>query len=470
MTRKICCFMAIVVLSLSLSAASADTYVTYGDGRTTVRFYVQSSGSASIQFTQTEGQCQELSYTHLIDGIQGVEEEWGKYHFYITDPYGRTSVEDWDKTFNGDSFSITLPMSGTYEIRVVPYTAQEMTDSWTLDHFVEWTSQPNWWISNWSRCAISINNPNIKSGTVTAICYHDGRQIGSKTYEISSSQTIDAPTISGYHATPSSVYISFNNGVCNPSTVSFVYEKDPISGELIIKCFEENGNYIQGEVKEIASSQTIYPPSISGYQAISSGEYVSLDTMTGRCNPQQVNFYYKKNQSGSMLQFPRSGYSLTLNNPYADRIRPQCGPGYQYQVFASMNGSTKLYNPWEITYLQAHFCDGSWVYVEFGYSDGKTRYGFFEKSLFTPSVSWDRIPSYTLRNHEKTGVVVSDTTPCSGPGDNHGQYSSCRLYSGTAVHACMEYNGWYLCRFYNDHSNNYGDIYLWVPGYSISWY
>ena len=174
--------------------------------------------------------------------------------------------------------------------------------------------------------------------------------------------------------------------------------------------------------------------------------------------------------SGGPLPFPRYGYGLSLNNPYADRIRPQCGPGYQYQVFASMNGSTRLYNPREITYLQAHFCDGSWVYVEFGYSDGKTRYGFFEKSLFSPSVSWNSIPSYTLRSFEKTGYVVSDATPCSGPGDSHGQYSSCRLYSGTAVYACMECDGWYLCRFCNDHSNCYGDIYLWVPGYCISWY
>ena len=163
MTRKICCLMAIAVLTLSLAAAAADTYAANGDGRTTVRFYAQSSGSAKVEFTQTEGQCEELSYTHLIDGILGVEEEWGKYHFYITDPYGRIRVEDWDKTFNGGSFSISLPLSGTYGIRVVPYTAQEMTDSWTLDRFVEWTRQPHWQISNWSRCSISAANPNGNS-------------------------------------------------------------------------------------------------------------------------------------------------------------------------------------------------------------------------------------------------------------------------------------------------------------------
>ena len=170
----------------------------------------------------------------------------------------------------------------------------------------------------------------------------------------------------------------------------------------------------------------------------------------------------------SIPAFPTASYTVWLRNYNVDRIRPQCGPGYNYAVFASMNGSTRLYDPRNITYLSAHFCVDNWVYIEFGYTDGVRRCGFFEKSLFDPSVSWSSIPSYSL-SAERHGTVTSSVTPYNGPGSDCGSYSSCQLYRGDAVHACMEYNGWYLCRFYNGHGNNYGEIYLWVPGHSISW-
>ena len=167
-------------------------------------------------------------------------------------------------------------------------------------------------------------------------------------------------------------------------------------------------------------------------------------------------------------QFPWQSYAVSLRNPYVERIRPQCGPGYNYAVFASMNGSTKLYNPRNITYLNVHFLVGDWAYIEFGYTDGVLRFGFFEKSLFDPSVSWGSVPAYTLQP-EKTGTITTQTTPYNGPGTHCGSYSSCRLSAGSTVYACMESNGWYLCRFYTS-GNNYGNVYLWVPGQNISWY
>ena len=167
---------------------------------------------------------------------------------------------------------------------------------------------------------------------------------------------------------------------------------------------------------------------------------------------------------------PGPSARVYLRNPNVERIRPQCGPGYEYSVFTSMNGSTRLYKPRDITYLNAVFCVGSWVYIEFGYVDGVQRYGFFEKSLFTePNGGWRSVPSLSL-NSGRSGRVTSAVTPYNGPGSWCGSYSSCKLYSGTYVYACLECNNWYLCRFYNDHGNNYGEVYLWVPGYAISWY
>ena len=171
----------------------------------------------------------------------------------------------------------------------------------------------------------------------------------------------------------------------------------------------------------------------------------------------------------SVTPFPTASWSLSLRNPNVDRIRPQCGPGYNYSVFASVgSGGNRLYNPRNITYLSAHFCVGDWVYVEFGYTDRVLRYGFFEKSLFNCPSGWYSVPEYSLSDG-RSGRVTRNTVPYNGPSTSCGDYSSCTLYSGTSVTACMEYGGWYLCRFNNNHGNNYGTVYLWVPGSSIAW-
>ena len=170
----------------------------------------------------------------------------------------------------------------------------------------------------------------------------------------------------------------------------------------------------------------------------------------------------------SVPAFPEASYGLTLRNRNVERIRPQCGPGRNYAVFASVNGSTKLYKPQDITYLAAHFCVGDWVYVEFGYTDGVLRYCFFEKSLFSPSVDWSLIPAYSLAS-ERHGTIINEQVPYNGPGTHCGSYASCRLSNGDSVYACMEYHNWFLCRFYNGHGNNYGTVYLWVPGSNICW-
>lgn len=402
MKKRILALLLAFVTALCAANAAAEVYETDGDGKTTVCFYVESYGSATVSFVQSEGKCQELSYTHLIDGILGEEEEWGKYHFYVTSPSGSVTRVDWDKTFNGGDFSLSLSLSGVYTVRVVPFTAQEMTDSWTLDRFVDWTKQPRWWVNSCKNCAVMTSDPTRRTGTVHIYCY------------------------------------------------------------------DENGNLIKSESHTVSGSGTVYPPSVSGYKAESSGEYVALDA--GGCTPSAVWFYYRKDspaQPDGAIPFPAASRSVKLRNPNAERIRPQCGPGYEYRVFASMNGSTKLYDPRKITYMNAHFTVGDWAYVEFGYTDGVLRYGFFEKSLFSVS-DWSAVPAYTLTSG-RAGTVNADTTPYNGPGTNCGSYASCKLYRGDEVHAWMEYGGWYLCRFYNGHGNEYGWIYLWVPGYNISW-
>lgn len=70
----------------------------------------------------------------------------------------------------------------------------------------------------------------------------------------------------------------------------------------------------------------------------------------------------------------------------------------------------------------------------------------------------------------KGGSSCEDIVPynalCRDGGDN----PSSKLHRRDEVEACLTSDGWYLSRFYNDHSNHHGYVYLWVPGYVIRWH
>lgn len=168
------------------------------------------------------------------------------------------------------------------------------------------------------------------------------------------------------------------------------------------------------------------------------------------------------------LPWSESGAAY-LNDESERYLRPQCGPGYEYQVFKSMNGKKRMYNTREMTRVDICFTNGDWVYAGFGYSDGKWRFGFFHRSVFTPYDGWWSIPEYSL-GYECRGTVTGKVIPKNGPGWDYPEYESCRLSRGDMAYACMQSNGWYLCRFYNNHSNRYGYVYLWVPGSMISFF
>ena len=164
MISRVIVLMAVCILAmLSCSAAFADGeyrtvngkswkafWRTNGNGEEISVFQVAvRNAPATVRFAQEEGLCYEDSYTHYIDGRNGQEEEWGKYHvYYRMDGSPNIHVSDWDKTRRGAEFELYLNNTGTYFIWVVPYTAQEMTDSWTLDTFVRWNKTPNWWVQS----------------------------------------------------------------------------------------------------------------------------------------------------------------------------------------------------------------------------------------------------------------------------------------------------------------------------------
>ena len=488
-TKTTLCILLLVLSVLCLSAAFADdTYATGGDGKTTVCFYVESRGSAKVYFSQTEGKCYEFG-TQLFNGEYGLASEWGKYHIRITDPDGYISTEDWNKTYYGGSFSISLKKTGVYRVRVIPYTDEEINDTYLIDKFMGWSTQPSWWISDTKNCTCSATDPAVRydSGTVTIRCFDEyGNFFQSIPLTIRNSQYIAPYKLVGYEAiSTSSVYVTLDRstGTCSPSTIDFYYRKStPVQkpGTVTIYGVDESGWNFHVEKRTIYSSQTIDPPSISGYKTVSTGKYVTYDASTGTCSPSVLYFYYQSNRtpdpvvpgpsgsSGAPYRFPTAYYSLTLKSNAPDIIRPQCGPGTSYATFYSKNNGKQLYNTSEIWFWRAHFCVGDWVYAEFGYSDTTIRYGFFAKSLFSNYTDWNSIPVYSL-SEEKTGTITTDTVPYSAPTYEGGRYQSCELAYGKTVYACLESSGWYFCRFYDTNANHYGDVYLWVPGSSIRW-
>ncbi len=474
--RKIMFALLTAALLLAAGTAAADSYATRGDGRTTVVFYVESFGNARLTLKQNPGECQELTYNilNIVDGILGKCEEWGKYHITVTMPSGGRYTEDWDKTYRGGSYELSLGQSGIYTVRVVPFTNSEINASWSMDMFAGWEKQPQWWIASQSNCNVYTKDPTPtdKTGRVNVYCYDENnRLIRDGSVLMTQSGYIDPPQISGYNTSSGRQYVNLNKttGVCSPSSVTFRYRKDvPSSAVLTVNFYDEYGNWFDQKQYAISYSRDFSPPTVSGYTATSGSRYITFYASSGTCSPSSVDFYYRKNTSSQIPQFPGGACYLSLRDRSVERIQPQCGPGYGYAVFASMSGSTKLYKPRDITYLLAHFSVGDWVYVEFGYTDGVTRNGFFPKSLFSPDGGWYSVPEYSLGT-EKHGTVTGEVVPRNGPGTNCASYSSCKLYYGDAVHACMESNGWYLCRFYNDHTNNYGDVYLWIPGSMIRW-
>ncbi len=328
MKKELFIILLSFMIALGICAqAGADMYAITGDGQTNVFFYVESYGNARVTFTQNEGKCTELSYTHLWDGITGEEEEWGKYHILILGPSGEYSIQNWDNTFNGSSFSIDLRQAGVYSVQFIPYTASEMTESWTLDKFISWTVQPRWWVSDWTNCRVSETKPGSgqqASGAVTVYSYVNGAIYQSTSVAVNSSRYIDPPYIEGCTCDSGSQYVYFNKttGACSPSSVSFYYTRKPAytSGTVIVNMYQGH-SYVSTYKETITSSQYIQPRSMKGYTCASGNVYVTFDPNTGLCSPDALYLFYEPASSAS------SSYTSYGSIAYPTQWDTQYKPG-----------------------------------------------------------------------------------------------------------------------------------------------
>jgi len=409
-----------IMLLLILMAAVSTAFAVEGNTSSTEVFHVHSNyKNSSLKLEAAKGTAY-VEKGFVLSGNPGRKYKekkiYGFYKIHVLGP-GKQETIEWAPSASiflravgsgfesGSSLKLSFPAEGDYTVRVEPMeNSKASSEYWLSNHLLYWIKPAAWNI-------VAENGCSADYASVTPA------------------------------ASSGVVHI-----LCNNDYGAEIY------------CFDQ----------EIYTSTTIDPPTFSGYTTLSNSTYVHLDTTTGFCSPSTIYFYYAHNSTFSIPQLPTDKYAVWLRNPNVERIQPQCGPGRNYSVFASMNGTQKLYAPQNITYMKACFCVDDWVYLQFGYTDKVIRFGFFEKSLFNPSVDWSVIPGYSLTT-ERNGRITRETTPYNGPARNCGSYESCKLYPGNLVHACMEYNGWYFCRFNNDHDNNYGDVYLWVPGSSIQW-
>lgn len=438
-------FLAVVMMCvIGENVGKAES--TYGSTEEDVILTVRSLGGDAYIDLYSEWGLARIENRTVLDIYISDTVEYNHGFYYLNIYYNGGSeakIGRWtpsattnkDHAYTGERIRITLPKEGEYKIYIGPLDTETINTYWKHDRFLSWERKAEWYVCDSHNCF--YGNNLYDHGTVTVWCYGDGEFLESYQVDVSENQMIYPKELNGYTINAFGTWVEFSGatGQCTPSAVSFYYNR--IVTEPEITQGDSSCNPEQIEQENNASD---------------ANEYVSGNTSS----------------NNSLPTLPWYDCAAYLNDPYVDYIRPQCGPGDNYQVFQSRNGKKQLYDPDEMTRADICFTVGDWEYVGFGYSDGKWRFGFFRKSVFTPYDGWDAVPEYSL-DYERSGIIRYETVPYNGPDWNSGDYTSCTLYSGDTVYACMEYNGWYLCRFYNGYDKCYGYVYLWVPGSSIQW-
>ena len=433
---------AVLILGIAGTAsAKAGSQGVMGSTAEGSLFTVRSQGgNAYIELTASEGWAY-IEDRDLFDHRVAERHEYDYGFFYVAIYYGSSAdYYRWapsaatgrDTVLTDTTVRFSLPNTGEYSISVFSMDTDTINTYWKHDRFLRWDKDAYWYVSGSQYC--TYGGSLYDHGTVTVSCYGNGMYLSGYTVDVYEDQVIYPQEIEGYTIASAAQYVTFSGetGRCDPDSITFYYDRIEITPYVTYETWEDP------------------EPEDFGWQSYSDPD------------PEPIDF-------GGLPYLPSAACSLTLKDRSLDYIKPQCGPGSQYKRFASKNGKKQLYAPRDITYLNACFCTGDWVYVEFGYTDGVVRYGFFKKSLFKPASGWDSVPEYSL-SYEQAGTVTQSVVPYNGPGRYCGDYESCKLSRGDTVQACMECNDWYLCRFYNNHGNKYGYIYLWVPGSAISWY
>ena len=174
---------------------------------------------------------------------------------------------------------------------------------------------------------------NPASASLTVYCYDlSGRFIRSYSETVSGSRTVVPQEIGGYTSTGSGQYVTFRNGACSPSEITFYYIRNAASGQVTVTCRDSFGNVIRTYTETVSGSRKIAPQAISGYRSLSAA--VTVTCTDGVCTPANVGFIYELNtvppgpgsNPGAVTparwdtQF-KPGTATASNGSNADRVR-----------------------------------------------------------------------------------------------------------------------------------------------------
>ena len=261
-------------------------------------------------------------------------------------------------------------------------------------------------------------NQTQSSGTVTVYCYDtNGSYIRSYTESITGSRMIYPQSISGYSTPSGGQYITLNNGVCNPSTVTFKYQRIPTTASVTVNCYDTNGAYIRSYTQQISGSTTIYPQAISGYQSLSGGQYILYSN--GTCSPNTVTFQYQPYASSGTVTincYDIAGIFLdtyTETISYSRTVTPKAISGYnaasggQYVSFS--NG---VCNPSTITFKYQKVATPATLNIDCYDSNGNYIRSYTETLTSSRTVYPQAISGYTIVSGGQAVTYSSDGT-CS---------------------------------------------------------
>ncbi|MDO5435990.1 MAG: MucBP domain-containing protein [Clostridia bacterium] len=316
----------LAALALLAGIAMADGYASVsgsapvsGLASETVSFTVTSYGSAKVTLFMYPG-------TASLVRSGKTTTESGKYGaFMVTcgskliswyNRAGNYPIESGVSQYvNRDTLVMSFSAAGSYTVTVTPFTDEQLNTLWGNNYFTGWNEYPAWECTSSVNCTISdivisgsgdpyeIDFSEPGANTV-AIRYEDtaGDLINYETRTVLSSGYIKAAEIAGYTAvSDTSRYISVSGGVCTPSTVTFVCQKNAVGAELQILCKDQNGNLIDSETRVITKNTYVYPKEITGYTA-PAGRYVTYLSSRNACSPATVTFVYTKKSTAAALK------------------------------------------------------------------------------------------------------------------------------------------------------------------------
>lgn len=224
---------------------------------------------------------------------------------------------------------------------------------------------------------------NQVSASVTVYCYDtSGSYIRSYTENVNSSGTVYPRPITGYIVNSGGQYVTVTGAGASPATLTFYYRRNAVPAQLTVNCYDGSGAFIRSYTETITASRTVNPQAISGYNATSSGQYITYNA-NGTCSPASVNFYYQPvPQPGNVAISCYDEYnnlikSYTESVTESRTINPPAIGGYT----ATSGGQAVTYSSGTVT--------PSAITFTYKLSGGQVDPGYYDDPKMVVPTQWD---------------------------------------------------------------------------------